>query len=139
MVRPTIAYFGEKDYQQLTLIRRMAADLELGVAIAAVPTAREHDGLARSSRNVYLSAEDRERALVLIRALRAGAAAASRGTDAVLAAGRSVLNTEPSVQVDYFEIRGADLGPAPEHGAGRLLVAAKVGSTRLIDNLSVEL
>jgi pantoate--beta-alanine ligase len=139
MVRPAISFFGEKDYQQLTLIRQMSADLELGVAVAAVPTVREDDGLARSSRNVYLSAEDRGHALTLIRALEAGSAAAKDGAEAAVAAGRAVLATEPGIDVDYFEVRGADLGPAPEHGAGRLLVAARVGSTRLIDNLAVEL
>jgi pantoate--beta-alanine ligase len=139
MVRPDVSFFGEKDFQQLTLIRQMSADLELGVTVAAVPTVREQDGLARSSRNVYLSPKDRERALVLIRALEAGAAAAGRGAEEALAAGRAVLASEPEVEVDYFELRSTDLGPAPEHGPGRLLVAARVGTTRLIDNLAVEL
>jgi pantoate--beta-alanine ligase len=139
MVRPDAAFFGEKDYQQLTLIRQMSADLELGVAVTAVPTVRESDGLARSSRNVYLSAQERDKALVLIRALEAGAAAASAGPEAAMAAGRGVLAADPDVRVDYFEVRGADLGPAPARGPGRVLVAAHVGATRLIDNLSIQL
>ena len=139
MVRPEMAFFGEKDYQQLALIKRMAADLDLGVEVAGVPTVREPDGLARSSRNVYLSVQEHATALVLSGALRAGAAAADGGAEAVLAAGRAVLATEPDAKIDYFELRGADLGPVPAHGAARLLVAARVGSTRLIDNIAVDL
>jgi len=139
VTRPAIAYFGEKDFQQLTLIRQMAADLDLGVAVAGVPTVREPDGLALSSRNVFLSPKERERALVLSRALRAGADAATGGPEAAVAAGWAMLATEPSVAVDYFELRGTDLGPAPSSGEARLLVAAKVGTTRLIDNIAVTL
>ena len=139
LVRPDRAYFGEKDYQQLTLIRRMAADLDLGARIVGVPTVRELDGLALSSRNAYLSNGDRAAALALSRALSAGRAAAEGGADAVLAAAGEVLEGEPGVAVDYLELRAEDLGPAPEHGAARLLVAARVGSTRLIDNMAVRL
>jgi len=139
LVRPAVGYFGEKDYQQLTLIRQMAADLELMVAVAGVPTVREPDGLALSSRNVYLSAAERQRATVLSRALRAGQAAGDDGAEAVLSVAQDVLTTEPEVAVDYLELRGADLGAVPAHGAARLLVAARVGSTRLIDNMAVEL
>jgi pantoate--beta-alanine ligase len=139
LIRPSVAFFGEKDYQQLTLITRMAADLELGVGIVGVPTVREPDGLALSSRNVFLAAEDRQRALVLSRALLAGQAAAGRGAAAVLAAARAALRTEPDVRADYLELRAADLGAAPQHGAARLLVAARVGGTRLIDNVAVTL
>jgi pantoate--beta-alanine ligase len=139
LVRPAVAYFGEKDYQQLALITRMAGDLELGVGIAGVPTVREADGLALSSRNVFLSASDRPAALALSRALFAGQDAAPGGAGAVLAAARAVLDAEPGAHVDYLELRGADLGPAPAHGGARLLVAAKVGSTRLIDNVAVTL
>ena len=117
----------------------MAADLDLGVAVAGVPTVREPDGLALSSRNVYLSPADRQRATVLSRALFAGQGAAAGGAEAVLSVARGTVAEEPDVAVDYLELRGADLGAVPEHGAARLLVAARVGSTRLIDNVAVEL
>jgi pantoate--beta-alanine ligase len=139
ITRPAVAFFGEKDYQQLTLIRRMATDLELGVGIATVPTVREPDGLALSSRNVYLTAEHREQALALSRALRAGRDAAAGGPDAVLAAGSALLAAEPGLAVDYLALRDEQLGPAPESGPARLLVAARVGRTRLIDNIGLTL
>jgi pantoate--beta-alanine ligase len=139
LVRPAVAFFGEKDYQQLVLIRRMAADLELGVGIAGVPIVREPDGLALSSRNVFLSAPHRKQALALSRALFAGQAAAPGGVDAVIKAATSVLDLEPDVRVDYLALRDPDLAPAPERGAARLLVAARVGTTRLIDNVAVTL
>jgi len=139
LVRPAVAFFGEKDYQQLVLIRRMAADLELGVGIAGVPIVREPDGLALSSRNVFLSAPHRKQALALSRALFAGQAAAPGGADAVVKAAASVLDPEPDVRVDYLALRDPDLAPAPERGAARLLVAARVGTTRLIDNVAVTL
>ena len=137
LVRPAVAFFGEKDYQQLMLVTRMVADLELGVGIAGVPTVREPDGLAMSSRNVYLSAEDRVRALALSRALAAGHAAAGTAQD-VLAAAWAVLRAA-GIEPDYLDLRAADLGDAPTHGAARLLVAARVGTTRLIDNTAIEL
>ncbi|MDT4940061.1 MAG: pantoate--beta-alanine ligase [Pseudonocardiales bacterium] len=139
IVRPDAAYFGEKDYQQLTVIRQMAADLDLGADIVGVPTVREPDGLALSSRNVYLSAEDRSHALALSRALRAGRARAVDGALAVITTATGVLAAEPGIAVDYLELRGADLGEIPEHGPARLLVAARVGTTRLIDNVGLEL
>jgi pantoate--beta-alanine ligase len=140
LVRPAVGLFGEKDYQQLVLIRRMVGDLELGVGVGGVPTVREPDGLALSSRNVYLSADERRRATALSRALFAGRDASGGGALAVVAAARAVLDAEPGVAVDYLELRGAqDLGPAPEHGEARLLVAARVGTTRLIDNVGVAL
>jgi len=136
LVRPDVAVFGEKDYQQLTLIRRAVADLELGVEVVGVPTVREPDGLALSSRNHYLSEAERERALALSRALRAGAAAGPAGAGAVLAAATAEL---AGVEVDYLALRGPDLGPAPEAGPARLLVAARFGTTRLIDNVPLGL
>lgn len=139
LVRPAVAFFGEKDYQQLTLIRRMAADLEQFVAVAGVATVREDDGLALSSRNVYLSPDERARALALSRALFAGQDAAAGGADAVLAAARAALAAAPGVGVDYLELTDPDLGPPPAHGTARLLVAARVGGTRLIDNVAVTL
>jgi pantoate--beta-alanine ligase len=133
---PDVALYGEKDYQQLTLIKAMAEDLDMGVEIMGVPTVREPDGLALSSRNRYLSAEERELAKVLSAALRAGAAAGAEGPEAVLAAARAELG---AVQADYLELRAPDLGPAPRSGEARLLVAARIGAPRLIDNASVHL
>jgi len=136
---PSVSVFGEKDYQQLTLIRRMVADLDVGVEIVAEPTVREPDGLALSSRNRYLDETQRKQALALYAALRAGAAAGSHGPDAVRRAAHDAIAGADGVEVDYLELRDPDLGSAPEHGAGRLLVAARVGSTRLIDNVAVTL
>jgi pantoate--beta-alanine ligase len=135
LVRPDVAFFGEKDYQQLALIRAMVADLDLGVRIVGVPTVREPDGLARSSRNRYLSPEQRELALSLSRALRVGAAAAG-GPAEVLAAARAEIPAD--VELDYLALTGPALDAAPERGPARLLVAARVGTTRLIDNIPVE-
>jgi pantoate--beta-alanine ligase len=134
LTKPDAAYFGEKDYQQLTLIRRMVHDLSLPVEIVGVPTVREPDGLALSSRNRYLSAQERERALALSRALRAGAA--RHAPDAVLDAARQELS---GVDVDYLELRDPSLQEQPTTGPARLLVAARVGTTRLIDNTPLEL
>ena len=139
LVRPDVAVFGEKDYQQLVLIRRMVADLDLPVQVVGVPTVREPDGLARSSRNRYLTAEARRRALALSAALRAGAAAGRSGGAAALAAAGTVLSAAPGIDVDYLALRSVDLGPAPAAGPARLLVAARVGATRLIDNIAVTL
>lgn len=139
LLRPDAAYFGEKDYQQLTLVRAMVRDVELPVDIIAVPTVREPDGLARSSRNVFLDPRQREDAAVLVRALFAGRAVGPDGPAAVLAAARAQLATCSAVDVDYLELRDDELGPTPDHGPARLLVAARVGSTRLIDNVGVEL
>jgi pantoate--beta-alanine ligase len=137
IVGPNLAYFGEKDYQQLALIRQMVRDLNLDVEVYGVPTVREQDGLALSSRNRYLDDAQRTAAATISAALVAGAHAAAGGAEAILATAREVLATTPEVEVDYLEVRGVDLGPAPERGDGRLLVAAKVGSTRLIDNVGV--
>ncbi|GAA2914271.1 pantothenate synthetase [Actinoplanes cyaneus] len=137
LTRADVAFFGEKDFQQLALIRRMAVDLELGVEIIGVPTVREIDGLALSSRNRYLSADERISALALSRALREGAA--QHDPAAVLAAAGKVLAEEPGVRLDYLEVTGADLGDVPVEGPARLLVAARVGATRLIDNVPIVL
>ncbi|NKY50232.1 pantoate--beta-alanine ligase [Nocardia vermiculata] len=137
IVAPHEAFFGEKDYQQLTLIRQLVRDLNFDVDIIAVPTVREADGLALSSRNRYLDAEQRELAIRLSAALVAGRHSAGLGPDAVLQAARSVLDDVPGIEVDYLELRGADLGPIPASGNARLLVAARIGSTRLIDNAPV--
>ena len=140
IVRPQRAYFGEKDYQQLVLVTQMSDDLDLGVSIVGVPTVREADGLALSSRNVHLSADERRRALALSRALFAGRdAAPSGGPLAVISTATVEIAREPGVEVDYLELRDTDLGEIPERGAARLLVAARVGRTRLIDNVAVTL
>ncbi len=138
---PDLAVFGEKDAQQLALIRRMAADLDLGIGIESVPIVRDADGLATSSRNRYLSGPERLSALALPRALRAGAAAAAGGPDAVLAAAGEMLDeaakADPPVAVDYLALAEPDrFGPPPPGytGPALLLVAARVGGTRLIDN-----
>ena len=133
---PRYAVFGEKDYQQLTLIRQMVSDLEMPYDIVGVPTVREPDGLAMSSRNRFLSAAEHQQALALSRALEAGAAAATRGPEAVVTAARAAAN---DLELDYLELRDAALGPPPASGPARLLVAARVGSTRLIDNRPVQL
>jgi pantoate--beta-alanine ligase len=139
IVRPDYAFFGEKDYQQLVLIKKMVRDLNIDTRVIGVPTVRERDGLALSSRNVYLTPEQREDAIVLSAALTAGAFVGREGAEAVLAAARQTLAARPAVEVDYLELRGTDLGPAPVDGEARLLIAARVGSTRLIDNVPVVL
>jgi len=138
LVAPQVAVFGEKDYQQLVLVRRMVADLGQPTTVMGVPTVREPDGLALSSRNRFLGTADRRRAAAIAAALFAGAAAGSRGAEAVRLAARAVLE-EAGLRPDYLELTGPDLGPVPESGEARLLVAARVGSTRLIDNLAVSL
>ena len=137
VVAPDVAFFGEKDYQQLVLITKMAADLNFPLAVVGVPTVREPDGLALSSRNAYLSSEQRPLAATLQRALAAGAAVSARGPEAVLATARAVLDAEPSIDVDYLELRDPELGGDPQVGRARLLVAARLGTTRLIDNIAV--
>lgn len=134
---PNTAYFGEKDYQQLVLINQMVRDLNLDVEVAGVPTVREADGLAMSSRNRYLSPAERELAATLSAALLAGAHAAEHGGEAILAAARAVLATAPEIDVDYLVLRGRNLEEPPEVGDGRLLVAARVGPARLLDNVGV--
>ncbi|HLM04048.1 MAG TPA: pantoate--beta-alanine ligase [Blastococcus sp.] len=139
LVRPDLALFGEKDYQQLTLIRAMARELALGVEVVGVPTIREDDGLALSSRNRYLDPQQRAAALTISAALRAGAAAGPGGAGAVVSAARAVLEAQPALVQDYLELTDVDLGTAPAAGPARLLVAARAGSTRLLDNVPVEL
>ncbi|MFB9906189.1 pantoate--beta-alanine ligase [Allokutzneria oryzae] len=138
IVRPDYSFFGEKDYQQLVLIKRMARELNFETSVVGVPIVRDpHDHLALSSRNRFLSEAERASALTLPNALSAGTAAAIEGAEQGLAAARAVLDASPEVAVDYLELRGTDLGPAPATGEARLLVAATVGQTRLIDNTPV--
>ncbi|GAA2720403.1 pantoate--beta-alanine ligase [Actinocorallia aurantiaca] len=145
MVRPDKAFFGQKDAQQLAVIRRLVEDLNLGVEVVAVPTVREPDGLALSSRNRFLSGEERSTALALSRALFAGRDAVPGGAEAVLAAARPVLEeaatAEPPLLPDYLVLADpATFDPVePGHrGPAVLAVAARVGATRLIDNLPLE-
>lgn len=139
---PDVAVFGEKDAQQLALVRRLSADFDLGVRIDSVPIVRDPDGLAVSSRNRYLSARERESALALPAALRAGEGAAAAGPAAVLAAAGKVLDAaahaDPPVVTDYLALTDPELfTPVPPGytGPARLLVAAWAGTTRLIDNV----
>lgn len=146
IVGPCRAYFGEKDFQQLAVVRRMVSDLSMPVEVVGCPTIREHDGLAMSSRNAYLTDDERAAAPVVHRALRAGAAVVLAGeTDPaeVRAAMANVLDTEPLGDPDYVAVvRASDLSvpdpiDAEDHGDLRLLVAVRFGSARLIDNLGV--
>ena len=138
MVQPDIAYFGRKDYQQVLVVRRMVADLDVPVEIVTCPIARDPDGLAMSSRNIYLSAAERERALSLSRSLRQAAAMVADGeleVARILAAMRAVLQAA-DVAIDYVAICHADtLSPLNRVSAPAVaLVAGRVGATRLIDN-----
>jgi pantoate--beta-alanine ligase len=133
-VAPDVAIFGEKDYQQLELIRRLCRDLSLPVTIVGVPTVRENDGLALSSRNRYLSSAERQVAGAIPIALRSGAAESTPSR--IRTAALSQLR-DPGLDIDYVEVRGHDLGPVPASGEGRLLIAVHVGRTRLIDNCPV--
>ena len=137
LVRPDLAVFGEKDYQQLTLIRRMVRDLCMGIEVLGAETVREADGLALSSRNRYLDPEQRRTAVVLSRALRAAQERAPYGVPAARWAAMAVLNVEPGLELDYLALTSPDLGEAPETGEGRILVAARIGTTRLIDNMPI--
>jgi pantoate--beta-alanine ligase len=139
IVRPDRAFFGEKDYQQLTLIRQMVADLNVDTQIVGVPIVREADGLAMSSRNRYLDDVEREHAGALSAALLAGMYAAGEGTAAALDAARAVLDEVPAIALDYLEIRDPFLGPPPELGMGRMLIAARLGNTRLLDNIAIDI
>lgn len=144
LVRPDVAVFGQKDYQQLVLIRRMAADLCQGVDVVGAPTLREVDGLAMSSRNRFLGPEERLQAAALNRTLHAAAAAAGQGLEAALDAARTELRGADGVDLDYLQITLPDLSPVPSDLAGaplegRALIAARVGTTRLIDNLPLTL
>ena len=139
VVRPDVALFGEKDYQQLAIIRRMVIDLDMGIEIVGVPTVREPDGLAMSSRNAYLSPAERARALSLSRALfaaRDAAAAGARDAAAIVARARAALDVD---RIDYIELVDAvSLEAASAFDRPAVLaVAAFVGRTRLIDNVAI--
>lgn len=144
IVLPDLAFFGEKDFQQLAVVRLLVRDLDLPVKVVGCPTAREDDGLARSSRNVYLSADERAAAPVLYRAMTAAsclAAAGERSARALADVMRAEIAAEPLAALDYAEVVDAatlepleTLGEAP----ARALVAVRIGATRLIDNLALE-
>lgn len=136
LVRPDVAVFGEKDYQQLALIRLMSRELCLGVEVVGCPTVREDDGLAMSSRNRYLTGSERDRAAAISAALRAGVAAAPDGPEAVLHAAEKVL-VDAGIHPDYLVLTSPDLGPVQPGREARLLVAARVGRPRLLDNCAV--
>jgi pantoate--beta-alanine ligase len=156
LTRPDLTFFGEKDYQQLTLVRAMVTDLDLPVRVIGVPTVREPDGLALSSRNRYLSPAQREAARAVPAALRAGADAAGRGAapaEVLTAAHATVPEVATGVALEYLALTdpalrpltppvGTEAGPVvepPGDGRGRLLIAARVGTTRLIDNIEIRL
>jgi pantoate--beta-alanine ligase len=139
-VKPDVALFGEKDFQQLAVIRRMVADLDFDIEVRGIPTQRDDDGLALSSRNVYLMPEDRAAAVALPRALGVAARAIEKGeeADAALATARASLEAA-GFEVDYVELADAETLGAPLAGKPRrLLAAARIGGTRLIDNIPVE-
>ena len=142
-VRPDVALFGEKDFQQLAVIRRLVADLDFGIEIIGLPTQRDDDGLALSSRNAYLLGEDRARAVALPRALGVAARAIGRGgdADAALATAREALLAGGFEAVDYIALVDAEtLAPSSDRSRPlRLLAAARIAGTRLIDNLAVEI
>lgn len=142
---PCRAYFGEKDFQQLAVVRRMAADLDQPVTVIGCPIVREVDGLAMSSRNIYLSPSEREAATVINRALRAGAAmiAAGESDPSLLEAHMgSIIDAEPLAELDYAVVVDPDSLVTPaqlKSGTSvRLLLVAKIGSPRLLDNLGVD-
>ena len=139
--RPDVAIFGEKDFQQLRVVTQMARDLDLGVKVIGSRTIRERDGLAMSSRNVYLAPEQRQAAPELYRVMKLSAARLRAGepADAVMAAGAELIKAA-GFALDYFEVRHAEtLAPIAslKDGPMRMLVAAKIGTTRLIDNIAV--
>ncbi|HTW19850.1 MAG TPA: pantoate--beta-alanine ligase [Mycobacteriales bacterium] len=138
---PDVAVFGEKDAQQLELIRRMVSELGRPVELVDVAVVREGDGLARSSRNAFLTPPQRTAAAALFRALRTGAEQAGRGVDAVMAAAGEVLAGVPEVALDYLALVDDRTWQAPDEDTrrARLLVAARFGTTRLIDNVTVDL
>lgn len=141
LTRPDVAVFGEKDAQQLALIRRMVEDLEFDVRIAGAPTVREPDGLARSSRNALLTPQQRQDAVAFSRALSAGVDRAADGPQAVLAAARGSLDGAAGVAVSYLALVDDRTwsSPGPNTTNARLLIAGRVGEIRLIDNMPLRL
>jgi len=142
IVSPSFVVFGQKDAQQVYLVKRMVADLNLPIAVKVVETVREDDGLARSSRNRFLDEKQRRAARVLSQALEAAESSADRGIDSVIAAAQSVLMGEPQVTLDYFAVvNPSTFLPVDDdyRGPADVLIAATVGETRLIDNDRIHL
>jgi pantoate--beta-alanine ligase len=138
LTRPDVAVFGEKDAQQLALVRRLVSDTNLDIAIESVPTARDADGLATSSRNRYLNTTERDVALTMPRALRAGQRAAAHGAQAVLKAAQEILDGEPALAVDYIAVVDPrTFAPVRQAGPALVVAAVTAGTTRLIDNVAV--
>jgi pantoate--beta-alanine ligase len=142
IVGPCRAYFGEKDFQQIAVVRRMVDDLSMPIEVVACPTVRERDGLAMSSRNVYLTPEERDAAPVIHRALQAGRAAVlagERDPQAVRDLVGGIIEAEPLAELDYAEVVDAQsfTTPDPLRGELRLLAAVRFGTARLIDNVGV--
>jgi pantoate--beta-alanine ligase len=137
ILAPDAAVFGEKDFQQLAVIRRMVRDLNFNIDIIAVPTVREEDGLACSSRNQYLNTEERKQATVLHKALQAAANAGKESANEIVALARTIINEAPLVRIDYVEVVDAEtLEPVQSAGPNTvLLFAVSFGNTRLIDNI----
>ena len=142
IVRPAVVMFGQKDAQQVFLVRRMVEDLDFAVRVEVVETVREDSGLALSSRNRFLDAKERRAALALSHGLEAAASSADRGIDAALAAAQGTLMGEPLVSLDYLKIVDPETFlPADDgyRGPALVLIAARVGTTRLIDNERITL
>jgi pantoate--beta-alanine ligase len=141
ILAPDAAVFGEKDFQQLAIIRRMVRDLNFNIDIIAVPTVREEDGLACSSRNQYLKGEERKQAAVLSKALRASAAAGAKSAGGIVKVACDIINQAPLARIDYIELVDAEtLQPVETAGPNRvLLLAVFFGNTRLIDNIRLGL
>ena len=141
ILAPDAAVFGEKDFQQLTIIRRMVRDLNFNIDITAVPTVREEDGLACSSRNQYLNSDERKKAPVLNKALQAMANAGKKSASEIVELAREVINEAPLARIDYLElVDAATLQPVQSAGPNTvLLVAVFFGKTRLIDNIRLGL
>jgi pantoate--beta-alanine ligase len=137
ILAPDAAVFGEKDFQQLAVIRRMVRDLNFNIDIIAVPTVREEDGLACSSRNQYLNSEEQKQATVLHKALQAAVNAGKESANEIVALARTIINEAPLVRIDYVEVVDAEtLEPVQSAGPNTvLLFAVSFGNTRLIDNI----
>ena len=142
IIQPTNAYFGEKDAQQLAIIRKMVFDLNFPVNIIGVPIVRESDGLAKSSRNTYLSSEERKAATILYKAIQEGKECINRGAsaDSIINAMTNIVNTEPLAKIDYISVVAANTMQPVHEITSPVLVAMAVyiGSTRLIDNFSFD-
>jgi pantoate--beta-alanine ligase len=146
VMQPTISYFGEKDYQQLTIVKKMVKDLNLPLLIEGCPTVREPDGLALSSRNVYMNSAQREKALLLRKSLLLVAESVSSSTGQAdltkaVAAGRKLFDNEPDFELQYIDVRDAETFAEPTGQSAKLvaLIAAKLGPVRLIDNIAFKI